>query len=238
MPIDFCHGLKFCMRFWYNLQIIFCHFSYIFQAWILSKCIDSGYLVCATPPLLFHADPFQTLQVLLSWSEYMHVIWILSSDSFFFFFFSSSYFQIMNLVIFQSWILSKCIDSRHMLYTSPLKGGIRVPRTLFLVYWFLVLMHFATLIKGLSCMHSIVTNFLGYTKYFHSYLHEYLIKYFSYVYGESFSAFWINNKRYARVVYTILRQSLFCQKKFIQNNLYVHLEYNIMVFDLNVYCRL
>ena len=51
----FCHGPKICMWFEYNPQINSNHFfrilnSVIFQARILSKGIDSGYLVCATPP--------------------------------------------------------------------------------------------------------------------------------------------------------------------------------------------
>ena len=45
----------FLSWFGYNPQIDFCHFFcilnlVIFQARILSKCIDSGYLVCAAPP--------------------------------------------------------------------------------------------------------------------------------------------------------------------------------------------
>ena len=35
------------MWYGYDPQVIFCHF---FHARILSKCIDSGYLMCATPP--------------------------------------------------------------------------------------------------------------------------------------------------------------------------------------------
>ena len=51
----FCHGLKICMWFGYYPEIIFCHFfrslnSVIFQTFLPLKLIDSGYLVCATPP--------------------------------------------------------------------------------------------------------------------------------------------------------------------------------------------
>ena len=54
----FLHGLKMCMWFGYNSQINFCHFFrilnlVIFRARILSKGIDRGYLVCATPPTDF-----------------------------------------------------------------------------------------------------------------------------------------------------------------------------------------
>ena len=69
-----------CMWFGYNPQINFYHFFriwnlVIFQARILSKGIDSGYLVCATPPTVL-CRSFETLQVFLSWSADMHVVWI------------------------------------------------------------------------------------------------------------------------------------------------------------------
>ena len=50
----FCHGLEMCMWFGCNPWINFCHFFHfvnfvIFWPQILWKCIDSGYLVSATP---------------------------------------------------------------------------------------------------------------------------------------------------------------------------------------------
>ena len=50
----FCHGLEMCRWFGYNPWINFCHFFHfvnfvIFWPQILWKCIDSGYLVSATP---------------------------------------------------------------------------------------------------------------------------------------------------------------------------------------------
>ena len=50
----FPHGLEMCMWFGYNPWINFCHFFHfvnfvIFWPQILWKCIDSGYLVSATP---------------------------------------------------------------------------------------------------------------------------------------------------------------------------------------------
>ena len=50
----FCHGLEMCMWFGYNPWINFYHFFrfvnfVIFWPQILRKCIDSGYLVSATP---------------------------------------------------------------------------------------------------------------------------------------------------------------------------------------------
>ena len=51
----FGHGLKMCMWFGYNPQIIFCHFFHklnlaIFPALSITKWMDRGYLVGATPP--------------------------------------------------------------------------------------------------------------------------------------------------------------------------------------------
>ena len=49
----FCHGLKMHMWFGYNPQIIFFTVSTFWTfsaARILPNCIDSGHLVCATPP--------------------------------------------------------------------------------------------------------------------------------------------------------------------------------------------
>ena len=48
----FWHGMKMCIWFWYNSLIIFSHFFcfvnlVIFWSEMLSKCIDSGYLVPA-----------------------------------------------------------------------------------------------------------------------------------------------------------------------------------------------
>ena len=54
------------MWFGYNPQIIFYFFCYfnlgIFLAFLLSKLMDTGYLVCATPP----TNSFETLQMFLS----------------------------------------------------------------------------------------------------------------------------------------------------------------------------
>ena len=54
----FGHGLKTCMWFGYNPQIIFCHFFcnlnlVFFQALLLSTYVDSMYLVRVTPPINF-----------------------------------------------------------------------------------------------------------------------------------------------------------------------------------------
>ena len=52
----FLHEIKMCIWFWYNTLIILSHFFcfvnlvYLFLHEMLSKCIDSGYPVGATPP--------------------------------------------------------------------------------------------------------------------------------------------------------------------------------------------
>ena len=80
----FCHGLKMCMWFGYNPQINFCHF-FAFWTWSFFKreYYQKVYItdtLCAQLLLQFYADPFKTLQMFLSWSEEMHVVWILFSD--------------------------------------------------------------------------------------------------------------------------------------------------------------
>ena len=55
----FLHGLKMCMWYGYNPCINFCHFFHFANfviSWpqILWKCIDSGYLVSATPHIILY----------------------------------------------------------------------------------------------------------------------------------------------------------------------------------------
>ena len=46
----FHHGMRMCMWFGYNCEIIFCHFFHFVNLVIFwSQWIDSGYLVSATP---------------------------------------------------------------------------------------------------------------------------------------------------------------------------------------------
>ena len=53
----FGHGLKMCMWFGHNPQIIFCHFfsnlNFFFHALLLSTYVDSMYVVRVTPPKFF-----------------------------------------------------------------------------------------------------------------------------------------------------------------------------------------
>ena len=55
----FLHGMKICMWFGYNPLVILSHFFcfvnlVFFQYEMLSKCIDTGYLVGTTPLTVFH----------------------------------------------------------------------------------------------------------------------------------------------------------------------------------------
>ena len=69
-----------CMWFWYNTLVIFSHFFCFvnlvsFLPEMLSKFMDSGYLVGATPFTVFHRL-FETLQMLYAWNEDVHVVWV------------------------------------------------------------------------------------------------------------------------------------------------------------------
>ena len=71
----FCNDLKMCIWLGYNPQINFITFrvlNFILHAQILSKCIGSGYCMSAT----LYANLFETVQMYLSMSEDVHVIWI------------------------------------------------------------------------------------------------------------------------------------------------------------------
>ena len=113
----FCRGLMMCMWFGYTPQIIFYYVFcilnlVIFQAQILSKGIDSGYLVCELL-LQFNVDPFETLQVFLSWSKMCMWFGYNPQNT------SCHFNRILNVVIFQSWILLKCIDGGYLVCATP-----------------------------------------------------------------------------------------------------------------------
>ena len=75
--------IKMCMWFGYNTLIVFSHFFclvnlvliFLFLFEMLSKCIDSGYLVGATPLTVFH-HCFETVQMLSALDEDVHVVWV------------------------------------------------------------------------------------------------------------------------------------------------------------------
>ena len=64
--------------------------------------MDRGYLVGANPTV--YTDSFETSLVFWSWSEIMHVVWILSSDYFLLL------FCMLNLAIFRALSISLSMD--------------------------------------------------------------------------------------------------------------------------------
>ena len=106
------HDLKICMCFLQNLELICFNFSHFhifnfhfFHASILWKCICSRYLLSVTPPKVW-TDPFENLQVFLSWSENMHVLFIKSLNYYYYYFFFY-FFHIFNLDFFAwFWVCS------------------------------------------------------------------------------------------------------------------------------------
>ena len=72
------HALKICMWFGYNPQINFCHFIRNLNVAIFrhfdneSECTVGT--LFAQHLLQFHANSFKTLNMLLAWSEDMHVV--------------------------------------------------------------------------------------------------------------------------------------------------------------------
>ena len=73
----FGHGLKICMWFGYNPQIIFCHFFCklnlaIFPTLSITNEWTGDTLLAQL--LQFYTDSFETLLVFWSWSEDMHVV--------------------------------------------------------------------------------------------------------------------------------------------------------------------
>ena len=77
----FCHCLEICIWFGYNPWINFCHLFHfvnfvIFWPQILWKCIDSGYLVSATPYTISCLSLCSCTSFFFSWFEDVHVVWI------------------------------------------------------------------------------------------------------------------------------------------------------------------
>ena len=125
----FLHSLEMCMWFGYNPCINFCHFFYfvnfvIFWLQILWKCIDSGYLVSATP---------YTIPILSSCNFahlFFHGLKMCMWFGFNFCHFSTllffSFSQVQNqlhrslICIILHEILLKCIDSGYIVGTTPL----------------------------------------------------------------------------------------------------------------------
>ena len=114
----FVHGLKICMWFGYSPKIFFGHFFHkfnlaIFQAFLQSKWIDSGYLVCATPPTVlcwffwnFTDVFFHGLKICMWFGYSPQIIFC-------------HFFHKLNLAIFSSFSLSKSIDSEYLVFATP-----------------------------------------------------------------------------------------------------------------------
>ena len=75
-------------------------------------------ILCAQLLLQFYVDLFETLQVFLSWSGDVQVVWIQSADYYF--------FRILNSAIFHAEILPTCIDSKYLVCRGILFSQSRV----------------------------------------------------------------------------------------------------------------
>ena len=87
---------------------------YPLKFWVSVRPSAPPPFVC--PQLLpqFSANPFQTLQALLGWSEDMHIVFSESWN-----YFLSHFFFIFNLDFFRAVILQKCIGSMYLLPATP-----------------------------------------------------------------------------------------------------------------------
>ena len=113
----FKDGLKICILFFQNPEIIFYHFFSIFnldifRALILQICIWSMYLVSATPPTVFGESFWNFTGVLRMVWKYAYFFRILKL-------FFITFFRIFNLDIFQALILQICIWSMYLVSATP-----------------------------------------------------------------------------------------------------------------------
>ena len=99
----FLHGMKMCMCFGYNPSIIF-----------FSKCIDSGYLVGATPLTVFHHLFWNIAGVFsMEWRcacGFCTKLWL----------FFSLFLRCELSLFFLHEMLSKCIDNGYLVSATPL----------------------------------------------------------------------------------------------------------------------
>ena len=108
--VCFCHGMKMCMWFGYNCQIIFCHFFHIVNSHFSPQYIGSGYLLWAQLLLQFYTDCFETLHVFSSWYEDVHVVWVKLLEHF------GHFFHIVNFIIFHP----QYVDNGYLLWAQLL----------------------------------------------------------------------------------------------------------------------
>ena len=106
----FSHGLKICMWFGYNAQIIFCHFfrmlNLVFSSGIFTRCWvpcvrNSSYSF--VPILLKLHRCYGHGRKICMWFAYNPQI---------------IFFCMLNLVIFQAFLLSKLIDSGYLVWIA------------------------------------------------------------------------------------------------------------------------
>ena len=114
----FKDGLKICILFLQNPEIIFYHFFPIFnldifRALILQICIWSMYLVSATPPTVFGESFWNFTGVLRMVWRYAYCFFQNPEIIFYHF------FRIFNLDIFRALILQICIWSMYLVSATP-----------------------------------------------------------------------------------------------------------------------
>ena len=109
----FKDGLKICMWFFQNPEIIFYYFFRIFNLvifWvlILQMCIGSRYLVPLTPPTV--------LKLYMGFQDGLKIcMWFFQNPEIIFYYF----FHIFNLDIFWVLILQEYIGSRYLVPLTP-----------------------------------------------------------------------------------------------------------------------
>ena len=114
----FKDGLKICILFFQNPEIIFYHFFPIFKldifrALILQICIWSMYLVSATRPTVFGESFWNFTGVLRMVWRYAYCFFQNPENIFYHF------FRIFNLDIFRALILQICIWSMYLVSATP-----------------------------------------------------------------------------------------------------------------------
>ena len=114
----FKDGLKICILFFQNPEIIFYHFFRIFnldifRALILQICIWSMYLVSATPPTVFGESFWNFTGVLRMVWRYAYCFFQNPEIIFYHF------LRIFNLDIFRALILQICIWSMYLVSATP-----------------------------------------------------------------------------------------------------------------------
>ena len=114
----FKDGLKICILFFQNPEIIFYHFFPIFnldifRALILQICIWSMYLVSATPPTVFGESFWNFTGVLRMVWRYAYCFFRILK------LFFITFFAFFNLDIFRALILQICIWSMYLVSATP-----------------------------------------------------------------------------------------------------------------------